>query len=227
MLTNIVLDLLLVALLVLGIIVGAKRGFIGTIAKPVKLAFSIGLSVSFCKGFGSLIVQPIIAKPITNKLSELLLEKYSDISAATSADLPTIIKLAAGLSGLDLNSISDNGEDYINALITEITEPVVRISALVLSFIVLLVLFTIVLSLALWILDKMINRGIIGTANKIIGAVFTFCFAFVIVWAIASVTDFVFNVPALRELSWVKEFTGGFVYKFFKSISPLELLLSF
>ena len=227
MLANIILDLILVTLLVLGAIIGAKRGFIATIAKPVKLAMSIGFSTIFCKWFGTAFVQPIISKPITNKLSELLLEKYSEISAETSGGLPTIIKLAAGLSGIDLGAITSDGDEYIYTLIDKITEPVVRIAATVISFLVLLVVFSIVFAIIIWLLDKLINRGIIGRANQIIGAIFTFCFSFVIAWAIASVTDFVFNLPAFSDLSWVQEFTGGFVYRFFKSISPLELLLSF
>ena len=80
---------------------------------------------------------------------------------------------------------------------------------------------------ALWIIDMMIDNGFVGVANRVVGCIFTFSFAIVLVCCIASVTEFVLNVPALSQMQWVKDFNGGFVYKFFKGLSPLEILLSF
>lgn len=227
MLANIILDLILVSILVLGTVIGAKRGFIGTIAKPVKVALSFGLSAICCKGVGLKIVQPIISPAITTKLSSLLLDKYSEISASTSADLPTIIKLAAGMAGIDLTSISSEGDGYIYALIDMITEPVIRIASVVIAFLALIIIFSIVVSLLLWLIDKLVQKGLLGVVNKVIGATLCFCFAFVLAWCLASSTDFIFSLPSIRESEWIREFTGGFVYRFFKSMSPIELLLSF
>ena len=227
MLTDIIFDIVLVLLLLLGIFIGAKRGFIGTIAKPVRLALSVFLSFNLCEAVGEKIVKPIISVPITSQIAEIINEKYSEITAATSGNLPTIIKLAAGLAGIDLAELGVEGENYVEALISMITDPIVSIAATILAFVGLFIILMLTLRLALWIINMMIDNGFVGVANRIVGSIFTFSFALVIVWAIASVTEFVFNIPVVREMQWVQDFNGGFIYRFFKGLSPLELLLSF
>ena len=51
--------------------------------------------------------------------------------------------------------------------------------------------------------------------------------AFIVCWALASVFELVMNLPVFVGQAWVNEFTGGFVYKFLKSINPIDILLSF
>ncbi len=227
MLTDIIFDIVLIAILLFGIFIGAKRGFIGTIAKPVRLASSLFLSVYLCENVGLKIVKPIISAPITSQITDIINQKYSEITAATSGNLPTVIKLAAGLAGIDLQELGVEGDNYVEALINMITDPIVTMAATVIAFVGLFVLLMIVLRLALWIINMMIDNGFVGVMNRIIGCIFTFSFALVIVWALASVTEFVFNIPAFAEMKWVQEFNGGFVYRFFKGLSPLEILLSF
>ena len=51
--------------------------------------------------------------------------------------------------------------------------------------------------------------------------------AFVVVWAVTSVSEFILNIPVIASADWVEGFNGGPVYRFFRSFSPLDLLLSF
>ena len=227
MVVDIIFDIVLVVILLLGIIIGAKRGFIGTIAKPVRLALSVWLSFTFCDAVGTKIVKPVISAPITSQITDIINSKYAEITAATSGNLPTIIKLAAGLAGIDLAEIGVEGENYVEVLIGMITDPIVSMAAVMLAFIGLFIVLMIVIRLAIWIVNMMIDNGFVGVANRIVGCIVTFSFALVIVWCLASVTEFVFNIPFFAEMQWVKEFNGGFIYRFFKGLSPLEILLSF
>ena len=227
MLFDIIFDIVLVAILLLGIIIGAKRGFIGTIAKPVRIASSLGLAFVFCEKVGESLIKPMISAPITTQIAEIINQKYAEVTAATSGNLPTIIKLAAGLAGINLEELGVEGENYVEALIGMITEPIIAIAATIISFVLLFIVLMLVLRVALWLLNMMIDGGFVGVINRVIGCIVTFSFALVIVWAIASLTEFVFNIPALADMQAIKDFNGGFVYKFFKGLSPLELLLSF
>ena len=227
MLINIILDIILVAILVIGAIWGVRKGFIGAIAKPVKLLLSLVCSYTLCRGVSEKIVKPLISHPISSQISEILKAKYSDITSVTSGDLPTLIKLAAIIGNIDLNNVEAEGSQYIDTVIAKITDPAVSLVALVLSFVLLFVALILFFSVLIFILDRMIDNGFAGVMNKIAGCIFTFSFAFGLVWCIASSIEFVFSVPALAETEAIKEFTGGFVYRFFKSFSPVDLLLSF
>ena len=227
MLANIIFDAVLVILMLIGIIVGAKRGFVGTVAKPVKLALSIWLSFSLSGFFAEKLVKPIISSPITSKLTSFLIEKYSYITAAQSGELPLLIRVAAALADVDPALISEEGEQYIVILVNQITDPVVTLIALVITFILLYIILRLVLSLLLWLIESIVDDGFVGVTNRIVGCIFTFVLSFVISWCVVAVSDFVFHIPAISEIAWVAEFDGGFVYKFFKSISPIDLLLSF
>lgn len=227
MLVNIVLDIILVAILVIGAIWGIKKGFIGAIAKPVKLTLALVMSYTTCRGLSEKIVMPLISHPISSQIAEILKSKYSDITSVSSGDLPTLVKLAAIIGGIDLNNIEADGAEYIDLVIARITEPAVSVISLMISFVLLFIVLMVIFSVLIYIIDRMIDNGVAGAMNKIAGCLFTLVFAFGIVWCIASSIEFIFSVPALAETEAIKEFTGGFIYRFFKSFSPVDLLLSF
>ncbi len=226
MLANIIFDAVLVLLMLIGIIVGAKRGFVGTVAKPVKLALSIWLSFSLSGFVAEKLIKPVISSPITSKLTSFLVDRYTGITAATSGELPLIVKVAAAMADVDPALITAEGEQYIVVLVNQITDPVVTLISLIISFIALYIVLRLVLSLLLWLLESMVDDGFVGVTNRIVGCIFTFILSVVVSWCAVAVADFVFHIPAVSDVAWVAEFNGGFIYKFFKSISPIDLLLS-
>jgi len=227
MLANIIFDAVLVLMMLIGVIVGAKRGFVRTVAKPVKLALSIWLSFSLSGFFGEKLIKPAISSPITSKITSFLIEKYSYVTAATSGELPLVVRIAAAMANVDPALIGSEGEQYIVTLVNEITDPVVTLISVVLAFLILSIVLRLVLSLLLWLLESMVDDGFIGVANRIVGCVITFALSVVVCWCVVALSDFVFHIPAISSMVWVSEFSGGFVYKFFESISPIDLLLSF
>lgn len=227
MVATVIFDLVLIALIVIGSIVGAKRGFIATVAKPVKFVLSIFLAFTLDDFVADKLVKPIISSPINSKLSSFLLEKYSTITAATSRDLPLLVRIAAAMADIDPLYIEAEGENYIIQLVDKITDPVITILALIIAWILLYIVLRIVLSLVLKLVNSMVKDGVVGVANRITGCIVTTVLAFAISWCVVSVSDFVFHTEALQSVGWIAEFKGGFLYDFYKSVSPLELLLSF
>ena len=96
MVANVIFDIILVGILLAGAIMGIKNGFVDTIAKPVKFVAAIVIAISLASVVGSAIIEPIIGPAISHKLSDILIEEYSEITAATANEsLPTLIKFAA------------------------------------------------------------------------------------------------------------------------------------
>jgi uncharacterized membrane protein required for colicin V production len=230
MLVNLIFDIILVGILCIGAIMGFKHGFIDTVAKPVKFVAAIAIAFSLAASIGSGVIEPIIGPAISNKLSDILVTKYAEITAETANEsLPTLIKFAASLCDVDISSVASGatGVSAIEAIVDSVTTPVVDIMSTIFGFIIVYFVAKIFFNFVMIFVNALIGSGVIDLVNKALGCVFTLFLAFVVVWALTSVSEFVLNMPALESVSWVEDFTGGTVYKFFKSFTPLDLLLSF
>ena len=226
---NIVLDIVLVLIVLIGLILGWKRGFVGVVAKPVKFAASLALAIGACNEVSSKLIYPNINAPITNYVRNFLYENCSGITGATASDeLPTVMKLAAAIFDIDIEGVANGASgSVIDAIAEELTGPVVNVVSVVLSFIAIFIVANIVIALALWLVNAILKKGLLGVLNRILGTVFAVAFAFIISWAFASLFSFVIHTPAMADASWVKDFEGGFVYNFLNEYNPIELLLSF
>ena len=229
MAVNIILDLIFIAIMVFGIVFGIKRGFINTIAKPVKFVLAIFIAFTLCANLSEAVVKPLIAAPITGQLTSYLTERFSEVTAETVDTLPTLVKLAAGLCGVDIAEIATETGDgsVIAAIVEKITDPFATIVCTAVAFVLVLIAAKIVLSIIFAIINKIVDNGLIGAINRILGCVVTTALAFIVCWAIAAVFELVIHLPVFEGQAWVNEFTGGFVYKLLKSINPIDLILSF
>lgn len=230
MFANIVFDLILLGILGAGVYMGIQKGFISTVAAPVKFVASIALALSLASVFGSIFVEPIVGPAITNKVSGILVEKYADITAETaSTELPTLIKFAAAMCGVDISSVASaaDGTYIIESIVYTVTQPVVEIVSTIAGFIIVYFVAKILLDILLAFINEMFKNGIAAKTNKALGAVFTFLLAFCIAWAFTAVSEFFLNIPLIAKANWVSNFEGGLLYRFFRLFTPLDLLLSF
>lgn len=230
MFANVLFDIIIVGILLAGAIMGIKNGFIDTIARPVKFVAALALAFALAASVGESIVEPIIGPAISHKLSDILIENYSGITADNAVDsLPTLIKFAAILCGVDIADIAagQDGVTIIEAIVAAVTEPVIHIMGVIFGFVIVYFISKILLSFAMVFINAVVSGGIVGTINRALGCVVTLFMAFVIVWALTSFSEFILNIPAIASADWVENFTGGPIYKFFRSFTPLDLLLSF
>ncbi|MBQ7390648.1 MAG: CvpA family protein [Clostridia bacterium] len=230
MVANVIFDIMLVGILLAGAIMGIKNGFVDIIARPVKFVAALALAISLASVVGSAIIEPIIGPAISHKLSEVLVEEYSEITASTANEsLPTLIKFAASLCGVDIEGVasSADGITVIEAIVDAVTAPVVQIVGVIAGFIIVFFVSKILLNLLMLVVNSVVNNGIAGAVNRTLGCVFTLFLAFIVAWAFTSLSEFILNIPAIASAEWVQEFTGGPIYNFFRSFTPLDLLLSF
>ena len=227
---NAIVDIVLVLILLFGFFFGIKRGFVKTVAKPIKIIAAFAIAFLLAAPVGEIFVSPIVSEPITNKLTGILTERTAGLAASEISDgVPTLLKFAAGLCGVSVEEVATgNTTDEIVLSLTEaLVSPVIQIVSSIVAFVLLYIASRILLRLLLSIVDSIVDGGAVGAINKLLGCVFGVTFAFAAAWALVAVFDFVVYVPAVQDMDWVSEFNGGYVYNFFKSVSPLDLLLSF
>ena len=217
---SIVLDLVLIGLVAAGVVVGIVRGFLKSVMKPVRVAASLAISALLSKPISKVLVAPIIQTPLENKI-QLCVRGFID-DKNPNKELPTLVKLAAALKGVDLTN-----EETTNELIGNVTGPVVEIIALAITFIILFLIFVLLIRVGCWFLESFIKDTTLGKANKIAGAVFNALLGLVVGWAFVSAFD-IFVHMGIFESGWLgTEFEGGYLYKLLLNFSPIELLLSF
>ena len=228
MVYNIIVDAFLVIMVLLCAIIGYKVGFLKTIAKPVKLILAILIALYFARALGNALIYPMIYSPIENKLVSYLSEHHPGLSVENVSDLPIVIKLAASLSGVDLEVLLEGAEgaNVIEKLVSGIAGPVVGIVSSAIAFVIIYIVSRIILSLLVFILGMIVERGVVGFFNGILGCVFAILLSAFIAWALVAASDFILHIPSVENTGFAREFTGGFIYKFLKNLNPIDLILS-
>jgi uncharacterized membrane protein required for colicin V production len=226
---NIIIDLILCAIIVLGAIIGVVRGFIRITAKPVKFIAAIVIAFSLCNPVAEKVVSPVIESSVTNYISDFLHEKCDEITPENAEEqLPTILKVAASIFDIDISETLEEGvNNVVETIVSTLAAPVVNIISVGIAFVGLYILSKIALSLLIFLIDLIFKNGVFGKLNKLLGFLFSTIIAIAAAWALAVLIAFVFNLPAFASNPQIQAFEGGFFYKFFNTYNPVELLLSF
>lgn len=221
---SIFVEIILWAIIIVGVALGVKAGFIRMAAKPVKLILSLVLAFALCASFATAVVTPIIEQPITNYIYEFLFENCPELNIDNVAEeLPTVLKMAAGMYGIDVEEIvaQNAGRDIIAEITAVLAEPVISIFATIISFVILYFVFKLVVTIALALVDLIFSNGVFGALNKVLGGVSGAIISFAAAWAVAVLVEFLFHINGNGMEN------AGILYTFFNTYSPIELLLSF
>jgi len=230
MLLKIIVESVLILTVLIGTAVGIKRGFVKTVAKPVRIILSLWVAFSLAVSFSDGIIEPRIGPSVSNQVEEYVLEKCGDITSENVDDeLPTLLKIAAAIFDVDIEGrIADDSEaSVVSVIVKSLVDPVVHVVSVIISFIILLLISSLLLSLIFWLLSAILDTGVVGVFNRILGGAVLGVFAFFIAWLAASTFTYIINLPSVSALEWARDFEGGAIYRFFNSFNPVELLLSF
>lgn len=213
----ITVDVILVSFIVIGFIVGLKRGFIKSVQSPLCFVGSLSLSYLLANPISVKIVEPMIGASLSNQISRYLINHCAD----PGAELPTLVKLAASIVNVDLEGKT------IEQIIVDIASPTVHIVSVIIVFIILCFVIKLVLKLLFKILDSIFNSSVLVIPNKIVGCAFNTIIGGVAAWITVLGFHFFIHLDSMSEASWASEFVGGPIYNFFLNLSPLDLLLGF
>ena len=75
MIPSIIVDVVLAAIMAIIVITSVKRGFVKTVARPVKFVAAFALAWSLCNYISVEFIEGLIQTPIANQLKDFLYEK--------------------------------------------------------------------------------------------------------------------------------------------------------
>ena len=214
--TNYILDIVFGIIILIGLIIGIKKGFISIVSKPIKIVAAIAISISFASPVGSGIIMPYIQEPITDAFAQQIYDNCPDISAETPIEeFPTVLKLVATVFNVEITEDAETTEDVIDQIASAFATPVINAISVAAGFVALIIISSILLSLVFMLLNSVFNTGPLAIINRALGALLMVLFALIICWVVVS-----FAGDSLP-------FRGGFLYEFFKNQNPMELLIQF
>jgi len=225
---NIIIDIFLIGILISGAAIGVMKGFVKIIAKPLKPILSLIIALSLAGTLSGIFIEPLVKEPVSNQVSGFLYENCDKLTPDNlEEELPSLVKIAAAVAGIDMKEIAEGKDDIIEALVDSLVGPIVHIVSVIISFVLLYIAAILLLSLAFAIINMVFNAGVFGIFNKGLGLVTSLLFAVFVVWGAVSIFEYVIHFPSIADSAFAADFTGGFVYNLFKQYNPIELLLSF
>ena len=211
------LDGILIVVLLVGVLLGYKRGFFGTITKPLKVIASICLTIVIASPIINAWTRPLFVGKVETWIYDSLIESGANVTAENATEsMPLALRLLAEMLNVDVAGIDTSAgtESLIRAISTAVATPIGNFIAVIVTYVLLFIVTMILLKILIALLDILFARGILGKINKIFGLLLGGVFATVIACIIANVA---FKVsPA---------FASGPITEFFKNINPFAVIM--
>lgn len=218
--TALIADLVICVVLALGIIFGAKRGFIRSVAGIVVLVLSI---------FGATVAANVLTEPVTQfvepivqqRMAEKLTQTPTSMSSSQAAasemlqNLHFDTDLIADLAEKAAEKVQETGATLLAAVMDSVVATVVH----AVIFLVVFIILMIVLSLIVKALDLTAKLPVVRTANGLGGAVVGLIKALLLV---------VLGIWVLRRFGWLTEdlVADTLLLRFFATHSLMDLIMA-
>lgn len=174
-----VIDIIALAIIVLCILISAKKGFVKTIVEFVGFIAAIVIAFTVSTPIAGMLYDNIVEPPIITAVCEQAEDKSAEVVDSTLGALPGFLAESAENFGLSTdmlsNSINENmGEGLETAIQTtskNLIRPIfVKLIGLIIAIILFLVLIIVVKLLAK-VINKLFSFSIIGKVNRSLGGV--------------------------------------------------------
>jgi len=174
MIIHIIMDLVCVALIVLFMLHGWKKGLILSLAGFITTVASIGGAILISE-----LLAPPMGKALNSKVEPLIQEKLDSIAAEDiGSEVSEIVRNALTDLGISekvaeeyANAIADVGGNTIDGLVSVSTEKIAHLIAYVLIFIVSFIVLLIVIKLLARLLDGICKLPVLHFVNSFGGLV--------------------------------------------------------
>lgn len=201
---SLVLDVILVVIFAAFVLTAAKKGFVKTLLELVASILAIVLAYQFSPLVAQGAYDAVVKENLITTIEEQIDEKFDTSTATKKAEvtldaIPEFMVSLASSAGVDFNHIKSKiaSEKFSSAniateLVEKVAEPIVIGALTILSFMILAIVLLFALKFLANLISKLFNAPIIGTANKLLGAVLGACKGVVVLIFLCTVLNFIF-----------------------------------
>jgi uncharacterized membrane protein required for colicin V production len=235
-LINNIFDFILAVIILVGTIVGARKGFFKSILRTFAGIISVVLAWIGTKQLSAIIKDKFVYNAVEAKVSSIIganIENSSVLdSDALIKSVPDAFRLIAKIAKYDINDAAqkaiDGGRNAISDFSAAISSNIANIISVMIAFVVILLISNLALRLLAAASDVIFkNVPILKQINAILGFAFGFVCSVISAW-IFSTTSFSL-ISLIRTYS--PDFLDAFVvestylYKFFLEFYPISFFM--
>ncbi len=182
---GIILDIILLSIIVIFAIIGAKRGFAKTAIETVGFFFAVYLSFSLCTPISTAIADKTIKPVIVSKISKALPETTQTITSEAAEivwqSMPEYVQNLANKANItpeniatkiNAMSVKTDGEVIADVITQDIVMPFVYNLVKIICAIILFVVLLVAAKLLAKLINSIFKLPLLKGFNKTIGGVF-------------------------------------------------------
>ncbi len=214
-----VLDLILPIIIVIGLLLGYKKGFFATVTKPLKLVFALCLTILLAAPIINTWTRDFFTGKVEGYIFSSIMESCPDITAESASEsLPALLEFMVRVFDIEFTTIEQAGsaEAVIAAISKEMALPIGNLIAVIVTYVALFFVSMILTKIVLAILNKLVKKGLLGRINKFLGLIFGGMLGIIAACIISSIA---------YKIS--PEFADGAVSNFFREFNPFAILMKF
>ena len=233
---NNIFDFILAVIILVGTIVGARKGFFKSVLRTFAGIISVVIAWLGTKQLSVIIKDKFIYNAIEEKISNIIgsnIENTSVIdSDALAKSVPDAFRLVAKIARFDINEVAqsaiDRGQNAISDFSAAISSNIANIISVMIAFVVILLLSNLALRLLASALDVIFkNVPILKQINTILGFAFGFVCSVISAW--------IFSTTSFSLISLIRTYSPDFLealvvdstylYKFFLDFYPISFFM--
>lgn len=176
---SIVLDLIVLAIIILTVVLSARRGFVRVAVEVVGFIAAVFITFTISTPLGNITYDKIIEPPLVSSVSSAAGESAAQVVDSAWNSLPSFVKNNSDKIGISKESIDKSIEENIgggaeNAVKTAsqnaVKPVVVKFLSLIYSVFILIILLFLIKILAKFI-NRLFSFSIVGKMNRVLGGI--------------------------------------------------------
>ena len=192
---SIILDLIVIAIIILMVLISAKRGFVRVAVEAVGFVAAIILSLSLSTTLADVTYQKAIEPAILSSVENATAETTSSAADEAWNSLPELITKNADKFGISKDFITNDITEDIGNSATEIVTSISQNTIKPMAVGILKTLYSVILMLVLMIavkflarvINKLFSFSLVGKVNKALGGTFGAIKGIIIAWVFCAV----------------------------------------
>ena len=228
------LDLVLLAVLVMFVVLGAKKGFIRALLDGFSTLIAGVLAYTFVEPASQYAYDSFVRNLVRNSLSNALNSTTNDFGSVTEKVEILIDKIpesAINFSakfGFNVDAVADSiiksrpsdKEVLIDTIMTDIADKIMMPLVETITFIVLLVAFVFVLAVVIRLFDSLIKKiPVVKETDKIFGALLGLLKGVIVIFVACTVLAFI--AGSSQDEQFVEIVTSSKILEFVNNNNPL------
>lgn len=201
---SVVLDIILIAIFAAFVLLAAKKGFVKTLLELVATILALMLAYQLSPVIAQGAYDGIVKESMITSIEEQLDENFNASTAAKKAEvtleaLPDFVVSLASSAGVEIDEVKAkissekfSSQNLATELVEKVAQPIVVGALTIVAFMLLAIILLFALKFLAHIISKLFDVPLIGTANKILGALLGACKGVIVIVFLCTVLEFVF-----------------------------------